>query len=1059
MASGTARRVARTPARPDPWSIGWGPTSLLKPYKMSRYTHLVAVFVSLAAAPALAQISWEGSVLPTAPVGFPILGGVDTNNDGVSDFLFAGGNQIITDGINQTDPTGVTGIGLPWNAEQVWRAYDSAQNILVGDAGGSGTLSIFAGGKLRYQHLVIGGVSEGTAGATGLVVNPPGAIGDRTFSVSSYTNGNAVGGAGLVTISGFGSLFNNDPNLIDRADQIALNLANADPLDNVVVDLASAVQTAGNPFATFSTRAENEGFDVVVGLDGTGALSIEAGGRAEIQDALMVGVDSQSNGQVTVDGVGSSLAAYGRRRLLANLSEVRSSETASFIGGRGTGSLTVSNGARGDFYNGLSVGGPGGADLSRESFLGDGSGVMTVTGAGSTVNVYPSVVTAGSFNPTGIPAGGPAGWSLIIGERRSNAISGNLDDATLNPADATLQQGNLVISANAVVNAAGRNGVSGNAAVGKRGLIDFAGGRLQVDNHLEHDGTIKGYGTLRSDTLETSTYSVIRGGDADSQNTALTDPLQIVLLNASTDANDPALRNRGLIDGRTQLEVSGLIVNEGRIETSGEITANSLVTNTTSQIRSYPSSASPLRLQLSNDRAAGDSSGDNFGALHNRGLIEGNLDFLVAGGVVNGDNYLPTSAAPANGSAASGTISGSGRILAGQFLNNADAEVRVGQGESLVIHANGNNTSFPSGAGIPVVGGGGLAYRTLNLGSISVNGGDLEIGYLPESGAPFDFFIPAGTAFNNAEIFTNARFAVPDAANPGQFLDNTAGTIVANDATLHFTTGMINLGGVMAFTGGTNTVNGPVYNAFVDYGTLANPAPLPGVILVSGDGTSVTFEDDVVNDGSIGIGPFGSVVNFLGDLTNNGVIDVAFDAFGSNGSAGAYIEVAGGVSIQGGTIGFAFISQPAVIDPDFSVALITAGELSDDSLFTNLVLPDLPAGKYWDVVYDTVNDEVRLEMVMSNAFGADFTGDGVVSQADVDVWIRNAGIESGASVIQGDADLDGDVDLADYDILMTQLFTGVPVAVGGVFSSAYVPEPTSLLLMLLAAAPLAGRRR
>jgi hypothetical protein len=254
-------------------------------------------------------------------------------------------------------------------------------------------------------------------------------------------------------------------------------------------------------------------------------------------------------------------------------------------------------------------------------------------------------------------------------------------------------------------------------------------------------------------------------------------------------------------------------------------------------------------------------------------------------------------------------------------------------------------------------------------------------------------------------------------------------------------------------------VNGPVYNTSVDYGT-AGPLPIPGTIVVSGDGTSVTFEDDVINEGQIGIGPFGSVVNFLGNLTNSGSIDVAFDGLGFNGSQGAYITVEGALTINGGTVGFAFLNQPpAAIPNDFSVALITAGDLADDSLFTNLVLPDLPAGKYWDIVYDTINDEVRLEVVMSGAIGADFDGDGVVSQSDIDVWIRNAGIESGASIIQGDANHDGRVDLADYEILMTQLYTGVPVVVGGAFASGFVPEPTTAILVLLAAAPLAGRRR
>ncbi len=1031
----------------------------LMPRMMSRNTQILAVLLSLAAAPALAQVSWEGSVLPTAPTGFPILGGVDTNDDGVSDFLFAGGNGIITDGINQTDPEGVAGIGLPWNAEQVWRAYDSAQNILVGDANQSGTLSIFGGGKLRYQNLVIGAVSEGTIpGAIGLDFDLPQSIEDDTFRVSQYRSGNnAVGGNGLVTISGFGSLFNNDPNLIARADQIALNLGGGDPIDDIVVDLDAAVQVAGNPFTDFSTRnfgATTGGFDVIVGLDGTAGLLVEAGGRMEIQDALMVAVDGQSNGAVTVDGVGSSLAAFGRVELQQTLNEIRSTETASFIGGRGNGSMTVSNGARADFFNGLAIGALGtGSDLgtgARGSSPGDGSGILSVINAGSTVNIYPSAINTGPM---------VGNRALVIGDRRASIV------APATAADVNdIQQGSLVIGSNAVVNVAGRNGVVGNAAIGYRGLVTLTGGRLQIDEELQTDGTINGYGVLRSDVLSTSQYSVIRGGDPNAQNTALADPLQVTLLNDETNPGRPALLNRGLIDGRVRLDVSGVVFNEGRIQTSGEVQADSLFTSITSQIRSFPSSDSPLRLQLSNTRSAGDSAGvdvsgsTSFGALHNRGLIEGDLDFLIAGGVVNGDNYLPIGT-PTNNSSTGGTIAGTGRILAGQFLNNAGAEVRVRQGESLVIHANGDVATFPAGAGIPIVGGGAnVNYRTMNLGSMSVTGGDLEIGYIADTGAPFDP-TTAGGGLNTSDFFFNARYAVEDTAVPGGISETTAGTIVSNNGNLHFTTGLVNTG-VVAFTGGTNLVNGPVFNASADYGT-AGSLFIPGAIVVSGDGTSVTFEDDVVNEGEIGIGPFGSVVNFLGNLDNSGGnIEVAFDLFGSNGSQAAYITVQGGLTINGGTIGFAFLNSapPASIPNDFSVALLTAGDLADDSLFTNLVLPDLPAGKYWDVVYDTLNDEVRLEVVMSGAIGADFNGDGVVSQDDIDVWVRNAGIESGASIIQGDANHDGKVDLADYDILMTQLYTGTPVAIGAGSSATYIPEPASMLLVLLAAAPLARRR-
>lgn len=1022
---------------------------------MPRYALALIAVITLAAPQAFGQaIQIEGSVQPAAPTGFPVVGDADANDDGVIDFISTGGNGIITTGISQTDPTGGAGNGLPWDARRIYRNYDSAQNILIGDRQQSGRLAISAGGTLRYQHLVLGGVNRTSDGSSPLetTINPlqvPSLVDTFVGAVDAGT-----GGSGNMTISGLGSLFSNDPNLIDQTVQTALNLASGNT--GPITDLNNNTDDTNWPFAgnfSDSTRdfgPATGGYDVIVGLNGNGSLDITAGGRMEVQDALMIGVDSQSNGSVTVDGVGSTLSAFGRTQLRTggnDLIPTASAEATSFVGGRGTGLLTVSNGGRAEFFNGLSIGAPTGTlDDIRTTAAGDGSGNVTVTGAGSLLSATASSI--GSF--------GNDNLALAVGEIRSDDLTTPFTPAT----DQNLQSGRLEINDNAVVSTGtGINefgGNPGNAAIGKRGEVNLGGGQFQVGDNLDNDGVISGYGDVRADTLETSVFSVIRGGNPNSENPELADPLRLVLL----DNADTALTNRGLIEGRVNFDVSGTIVNEGQIETSGEIFASELFTSVESRIRQARGTDSPLRLRLNDSTQAGDANGggaNNFGALHNRGSIEGDLDFIVAGGVVNGDNLLPSGGA---GSAVSGSINASGRILAGTFVNHSDGEVRVGPGESLSVLANATGTTdFPAGDGIPVQGGGDLTYRSLNLGSISVTGGSLEIGYLPQSGGPFDF-LDGGGFFNQEDFFINARYAELTTTPPAGFVTNSAGTITANGGSLGFSTGIINFGGVMAFVGGDNVVNGRVYNADVNYGSGALTTNLPGTIVVSGDGTTVTFEDDVINDGEIAIGPFGSVANFLGDLSGGGTINVALD-MGTGSSAGAFITVAGGVNITGGTVAFSFLNAPTTIDTNVSIALITAGELSEESLFTELILPDLADGQFWDIVYDTVNDEVRLEIVESNAFGADFTGDGIVSQDDLDVWIRNAGIIAGASTIQGDADLDGDVDLADYDVLMAQLFTGIPEVVnaGLALVTEAVPEPTTALLLCLAVVSAGAARR
>lgn len=1067
--TGTARRDSRHAVR-NPSNRGIPLQERRSP--MPRYALALIAVVTLAAPQAFGQaIQFEGSVQPASPSGFPVVGGSDSNGDGVTDFLSTGGNGIITTGISQTDPTGLSGNGLPWNAQRIYRNYDTAQNILVGDQQQSGRLAISAGGTLRYQHLVLGGVSELTNSTSTLNFEIEE---EDDFTVSNYLSavGPGTGGSGVMTVSGFGSLFSNDPNLIDQNVQTAINLArgNATNAFDVITDISGGnLDDSFWPFAgNFSTREDLVGYDVVVGLNGTGALSVTAGGRVEVQDALMVGVDTQSNGTVVVDGAGSQLFAYGRTQLdeVGNtLTSTPSNETASFIGGRGNGSLAVSDGGRAEFLNGLSIGAPTGQVLAASNNaadLGRGSGTVTVTGSGSLLNTYASFVSDGADDFDN--------HALTIGEIRTGTLSDSSFDPT-DPANANLQAGTLAINLGAIVTTAANNGNDADAAIGKRGQVDLGGGQLQVSDNLDSDGVISGYGTVRANTMETSAFSVVRGGNPGSENAELAEPLRLLVL-ANTNPEDvdgAAFRNRGLVEGRVNFDISGTIVNEGQIETSGEIFANKLFTSVESRIRQAPGTDSPLRLRLNDNTQAGDANGgggaNNFGALHNRGSIEGEVDFIVTGGVVNGDNNLPfgtTPPLPSSGSASTGSISGSGRILAGTFINHDDAEVRVGAGESLSILANSENeTEFDAGNGIPVVGAGGVGYRTMNLGSMSVDGGSLEIGYLNDTSPSAVSFTAGPGAFNTNEIFFNARYVVETG---GLLVERTVGTITVNDGDLRLTTGMINAG-VLAFTGGDNLVHGKIYNTSLDYNSGSGPFPESGAIIVSGSGTTVTFEDNVINDGIISIGPFDNVVNFLGDLdltgpSGTGQVQLTIDAFGNNESA--FIQVAGDVTINGGNLSIGSLVAPSTTTtPNVSIALIVADNLAEESLFTELQLPNLPDGQFWDIVYDTDSDEVRLEIVESNAFGADFNGDGIVSQNDVDVWIRNAGITMGASTIQGDADLDGDVDLADYDVLMAQLFTGIPELVnsGIAFVNGAVPEPTTALLLCLAAVSVGATRR
>ncbi|NOZ40425.1 MAG: hypothetical protein GXP24_09390 [Planctomycetes bacterium] len=76
--------------------------------------------------------------------------------------------------------------------------------------------------------------------------------------------------------------------------------------------------------------------------------------------------------------------------------------------------------------------------------------------------------------------------------------------------------------------------------------------------------------------------------------------------------------------------------------------------------------------------------------------------------------------------------------------------------------------------------------------------------------------------------------------------------------------------------------------------------------------------------------------------------------------------------------------------------------------------------------------------------GADFTGDGSVDAADLAAWNLGYGATSGAEPVNGDADLDADVDGSDFLAWQSE-FQGANAAA----VSQSVPEPRASVMLLL----------
>lgn len=144
-------------------------------------------------------------------------------------------------------------------------------------------------------------------------------IGDQAQVGSTFLRG-----SGVVRIEGFGSLYNNNP--------LILPYLGGDP-DN---------QTS----PSVVPRPTTVGYDLFVGRFGNGVLQLALGGRAEIQDAVLVGDQSGSVGTLTIDGIDSFLQSGG---FLTGTSNDPNIVNYMIVGRLGSGTMSITNG--GQSYN------------------------------------------------------------------------------------------------------------------------------------------------------------------------------------------------------------------------------------------------------------------------------------------------------------------------------------------------------------------------------------------------------------------------------------------------------------------------------------------------------------------------------------------------------------------------------------------------------------------------------------------------------------------------------------------------------------------------------------
>ena len=326
---------------------------------------------------AMAGVLATGNYSPRDNIFTPL-----PNNEGIP----LDGNFVNPDELPQTVPAPPP--ARPWQTYYEGRHVDGITDdldsninfdILVGITS-SGALLISDEAALRDQDLIIG--SSGTVGS--------GQAAQTRF------------GTGVVRVTGFGSVYNNDPLILSADVQGAID--------------------AGLTFHSVNPRPDDIGFDLVVGYTGTGTLEITAGGRAEIQDDIAVGDSPGANGTVVVDGIDSFLgnnpsiappSGGGGAPVGTNATGGRVTRHSTVIGRLGTGALTIST---------------GGTVASQVAAAASGGSGTATQGAVAAVLGSAPYTEQGGFGPgdsQGPPAGG-SGTATVTGVGSKWLVGGTL---------------------------------------------------------------------------------------------------------------------------------------------------------------------------------------------------------------------------------------------------------------------------------------------------------------------------------------------------------------------------------------------------------------------------------------------------------------------------------------------------------------------------------------------------------------------------------------------------------------------------------------------------------
>lgn len=798
--------------------------------------------------------------------------------------------------------TGATGTATVSGAGTVW----NPGMLNVGSIGGSGTVNVSGGARVNGAGSIGSGSGSGnmllSGSGTQWYANPSGSSVNNFILVNStgtlQVQQGAFVGANNLTAGGNGKIVVQDAGTVVQTSFGISGNATGQILNGAVV---SGTGTGSGVIASGSSNAFvlvdgagsqwNMGGSLLAGSTGSGTLTIQNGGVVSA-GKVYIGYDNSGDhgkGTVTVAGPGSALTSTGLMH----------------VGDYGDrGSLLVQNSGSVSSVSGTTTT----ENNSGIAFLGTTSGTATITGSGSiwnnTGNFFIggsgtgvlSVINGGRMSTTGtasinalsilnIGTGSASGTFSAASVVNNGLIHFNATDAVTFSAGISGSGRLLKDNVNTVV-LTGSNSYTGSTSVNA--------GALVVNGVLGNTAiTVAGGASLKGSGSTAGSVMILNGGILAPGNSPGTLTVGSLTLNAGSISNFE-LGTSGVIGGGTNdlVEVSGAFTLDGTLnitntgsfgagvyrlfDYSGSFTNNGLVLGSTPggyTLSIDTGSTGQVNLNVS---LPGGGSGATW--LSSPGSSDWNTGSNWTGGVT------PNSGTSTAIFATSGTTSVnlSANVQVNTIVFNPGASAFT-----ITAPATGNRTLTISGTGI--LNNSGTLQNFVTLSNTSSNLGKIV------------FSNSASAGVNT--VFTN-NAALASFAGETLFMDSSNG----GNSTINNLGGVINsgAGGLAAFSGSSQSGSATITNSggtvsgalggSAQYSVLATAANSTiNNLAGSGSGASggfVQFNDAtgagsavINNSGGAVAGAFGGVAQFSGSssASNSTITNLGATSTSSSG--------------------------------------------------------------------------------------------------------------------------------------------------------------------------------